>query len=312
MLEDHSSPYRPPALNNCRTLDARQSFLVALVGFLFIFFLPANLLCRQAEPSLAILDAGVERSEDAPFAAADYRFYPGDYLYFRFQVGGFGVHTDETKETRSISLAYEISPLDANGVLLAPPATEAIKAELSPEDKNWMPKRRATFLLPSFAAAGIFHLRVTVKDLVANTQTTRDFPFTMGGTEIVPSPTVTVQNFRYFRKEDDRQSLDLAAYRPGDTVYARFVMVGYQLDPDHKYHLAYGLQVLKPDGKPFVEEPNAAELTSDSFYPAQFVPGDIAVTTSADSPKGVYVVLVTVKDLLANRTYQAKSTFQVE
>lgn len=289
-----------------------KSSRVASVALLFTFFLPVHLLCRPAESSLAILDAGVERSEDAPFAAEDYRFYPGDYLYFRFQIGGFSIHTDEAKEVRSLSLAYEVAPEDEKGVPLASAVTDTIKVELSPEDKNWTPKRRVSFLLPSFAAAGLFHVRVTVKDLVAGTQTVRDFPFRMGGTEITPSATLTVENFQYFRKEDDRQNIEVPAYRPGDTVFARFDMVGYQLDPDHKYHLAYGLAVYKPDGKPFVQEPNAAELSSDSFYPAQFVPGDIAVNTSRDSPRGVYVVLITVRDVIGKLSYQTKSTFSVE
>ncbi|HEY1950633.1 MAG TPA: hypothetical protein VGG97_26705 [Bryobacteraceae bacterium] len=310
MIKDHSSPRRTPCLR--QVFDAAKSSFVALVAFALAFFLPADLLCRAAESPLAILDAGVERSEDAPFAAGDYRFYPGDYLYFRFQIGGFAIHSDEAKQIRSISLAYEVTPLDAAGIPLAAPASDTIKAELNPEDKNWTPKRRVSFLLPSFMAAGEFHLRVTVKDLIANTETTHDYPFGVAGTEIVPSSTLTVENFRYFRKEDDRQSIELPAYRPGDTVYARFDMVGHQFSPDHKYHLAYGLTVNKPDGKVFVQEPNAAQLTSDSFYPAQFVPGDIAITTSHDSPKGVYVVLLNVKDLIANRTYQAKSTFSLE
>jgi hypothetical protein len=305
MIKDHSSPRR-------FRLDAARTSFVAVVAFTLVFFLPGDLLCRAADPALAILDAGVERSEDAPFAAADYNFYPGDYLYFRFQIGGFAIHTEETKEIRSISLAYEVAALDANGVLLASPAADTIKAELNPEDKNWTPKRRVSFLLPSFMAAGEFHVRVTVKDLIGKTETMHDFPFHVAGTEIVPSTTVTVENLRYFRKEDDRQSIELPAYKPGDTVFARFDMVGHQFSPDRKYHLSYGLTVNKPDGKTFVQEPNAAELTSDSFYPAQFVPGDIAVTTSRDSPKGVYVVLLTIKDLVANRTYQAKSTFSLE
>jgi hypothetical protein len=310
MIKDHNSPRR--SVHLYWVLDAASSSFVAVVAFLLTFFLPAVLLCRAAESPLAVLDAGVERSEDAPFVNANYRFEPGDFLYFRFQIGGFAIHAEEGKEARSISLAYEVTALDAAGTPLAEPAADTIKAELNPEDKNWMPKRRVSFLLPSFMAAGEFHVRVVVKDLVGKTETMHDYPFGVGGTEIVPAGTLTVENLHYFRKEDDRQSIELPAYRPGDTVYARFDMVGHQFGPDRKYHLAYGLTVTKPDGKVFVQEPNAAELTSDSFYPAQFVPGDIAVTTSRDSPKGVYLVVITVKDLVANRSYQTKSTFSLE
>jgi hypothetical protein len=296
---------------NC-ILDARKHLLVAVVVFLCGFFLPVRGICGQTGNSLVILDAGVERSEDAPVVSQEYQFYPGDYLYFRFQIGGFAIHSDATKETRNISLAYEITPLDEKEVPLTPAVSGVVETELSAEDKNWTPKRRVSFLLPSFVAAGTFHVRVLVKDLLAKNETARDFPFHMGGAVIAPSASIAVENFHFFRSENDRDSIEVAAYRPGDTVYARFAMAGYQLGPGNRYHLAYGLTVLKPDGKTFVQEPNAAELTADSFYPAPFVPGDVDVITARDSPKGVYIVMLTVKDLNANRTFQLKSSFTLE
>jgi hypothetical protein len=276
-------------------------------------FLSGQAKVSAAEPTLAILDAGPESSEDAPFVPSDYRFYPGDYLYFRFQVAGFAIQTDEKTEARKISLIYEITPQDANGVPLTAPVSGDIKDDLNPEDKNWTPKRRASFLLPSFVASGYFHLHLVVKDLLGKTETARDFPFRMGGVTIVPSPSVTVENFRFFRKEDDQESLDVPAYAPGDIVYARFDMAGYQTNaPENQYHLTYGLTVFGPDGKPFIEQPNAAELIAGSFYAAQFVPGNISLTTTRTSAKGGYVILLTVRDLVANRTYQTKRSFTLE
>jgi len=279
---------------------------------LFTFLSGPAKVCA-AEPTLAILDAGPQSSEDAPFVASDYRFYPGDYLYFQFHVAGFAIEADEKTEVRKISLAYEITPQDANGVPLTAPVSGDIKDELNPEDKNWTPKRRASFLLPSFVAAGHFRLHLIVKDLIAKTETTHDFPFRMGGVLIVPSPSVTLENFRFLRKEDDQESLDIAAYAPGDNIYARFDMAGYQTNaPDNRYHLTYGLTVFGPDGKAFIEQPNAAELGEGSFYPAQFVPGNINLTTTRTSEKGAYVIVLTVRDLVANRTYQTKRSFSLE
>lgn len=279
---------------------------------LLVFLSHAAKLCA-AESPLAILEAGPESSEDAPFVSSDYRFYPGDYLYFQFHVAGFAVQTDEQTEVRKISLTYEITPQDANGVPLVAPVSGEIKDNLNPEDKNWTPKRRASFLLPSFVASGLFHVHLVVKDLVGKTETARDFPFRMGGVTIVPSPSINVENFRFFRKEGDRESLELAAYAPGDTIYARFDMAGYKTTaPDNQYHLIYGLTVLGPDGKAFIEQPNAAELRTGSFYPAQFVPGNISLTTTRTSAKGAYVIVLTVRDLIANSTYQIKRSFSLE
>jgi hypothetical protein len=293
-------------------LDAGRYPLVALVALGSLLFLLEKHVCGAAETSLAILDAGIEPSEDAPFVSPDYLFYPGDYAYFRFQVAGFTVKSGETAEIRKISLSYTITPEDAHDVALTPPVSGAIDEQLNPEDKNWTPKRRAAFLLPSFVAAGRLHLHVIVKDLVAKTETARDFPFRVGGVEIVPSPAVTVENFRFFRKENDRQGLEVAAYSPGDTVYARFDMAGYQLAPENTYRLAYGLTVYRPDGKPFLEQPTAAELTDGSFYPAQFVPGGINVTTPRDSERGQYTIVLTVRDLVAGSNYQIKQVFTLE
>jgi len=228
--------------------DASPYFQVAgrpiaglIVAVLLLFLSGVGKLCA-AESSLAILDAGPESSEDAPFVSNDYQFYPGDYLYFRFQVTGFAIQTSETTEVRKISLNYEITPQDANGVPLTPAASGDIKDELNPEDKNWTPKRRASFLLPSFIASGQFHIHLVVRDLIGKTQTERDFPFRMGGVTIVPSSSITVENFRFFRKEGDRQSLEVPAYAPGDTIYARFDMAGYQTStPDNFFGLLEGL-----------------------------------------------------------------------
>ena len=140
---------------------------------LFTFLSGPAKVCA-AEPTLAILDAGPQSSEDAPFVASDYRFYPGDYLYFQFHVAGFAIEADEKTEVRKISLAYEITPQDANGVPLTAPVSGDIQDELNPEDKNWTPKRRASFLLPSFVAAGHFRLHLIVKDLIGKPRTLDD------------------------------------------------------------------------------------------------------------------------------------------
>jgi hypothetical protein len=45
------------------------------------------------------------------------------------------------------------------------------------------------------------------------------------------------------------------------------------------------LTVYRPNGEPYLERPSAAELSSGSFYPAQFVPGNISITASRTSAR---------------------------
>jgi hypothetical protein len=300
-INHHQSPIR----------FRRLALATGMTGLLMLCALiPAR--AGAAESSLAVVDAGVEQSEDAPFVPADYQFLPGDFVYFTFQIAGFSVKSDDANEVRRISLAYEVTPQDVSGLALTQPNAGTIEVELNPEDKSWMPKRRVSFLLPSFIAAGDFRIHVVVKDLFANSQASKDIPFRVGGVKIQPSNTVTVQNFHFLRQENDREPLEVPAYRSGDTIYANFEMVGYKIGPANQYHISYGLTVLRPDGKPFLTQPNAAELQKTSFYPAQFLPGNFSVTTSSDTARGEYVIILTLRDMIGNQTYQTKRAFSIE
>lgn len=286
--------------------------LVSISAALLMFSLARPKICLAAESPLAVVEAGVEQSEDAPFVSPGYRFLPGDYLYFSFQIGGFGIRSENRDEVRKIALTYEVTAEDANGVPLAPPSSGAVRTELSPEDKHWMPKRRLSFLIPSFVAAGEFRIRVHVKDLIANAEVSQDFPFHIGGIEIQPASSLTVQNFRFLRNENDREALHVAAYSPGDTVYAAFEMTGFKTDPQNQYHVSYGLTVLEPNGKTFIEEPEAAELEAASFYPARYLPGVLNLKTASSASRGEYLIVLTIRDLLANTSCRMKRAFSIE
>ena len=271
----------------------------------------ASQAVKTGESSLQIVAAGVESSEDAPFVSSDFHFLPGEYIYFQFQVSGYAIKTTEKSEARGISLTYEISPQDAKGVSLTPPVAGFIKEQLSAEDKNWTPKRRASFLLPSFVAAGEFHIHLAINDSIGNTSTERDLPFHIGGVVVAPSEALGIQDFQFMRKEDS-EPLEVPAYRPGDTVYVRFNMTGFHLGTGNEYHLSYGLTVNRPNGKPYLNEQSAAELSNRSFYPVPFVPGDVSIATSRDTALGQYVLLLTVRDLAGSQTYQLKRAFTIE
>jgi hypothetical protein len=265
-----------------------------------------------AESALAIVNAGVQQSEDAPFVNEDFRFLPGDYVYVSFQITGFAVKGDEDKESRQMSLSYEVTATDAHNVPLARPAAGEIKNELAPEDKNWSPKRRASFLLPSFLAAGECHIHFAAKDLIAGSEAIKDMPFRVGGVKVEPAQSITVEHFRFLREEDAHEALEVPAYRPGDTVYTSFDMAGYAMGEENRYRLAYDVTVLRPDGKPFFEKSNAAELESSSFYPAAYVPANLNIITSPTSPRGQYVILLRVRDLIGKGTYEIKQGFSLE
>ena len=254
----------------------------------------------------------MQQSEDAPYVASGFRFLPGDTLYFTFQISGFAIESSNHGQLRKISLAYEVTPEDASGVPLTPSGNGEIQVELNPEDKHWTPKRRVSFPIPSSVAAGDFHIHVLVKDLVAKSEATRDFPFRIGGLELHAAPSVTLEHFRFLRNEDDQEPLEVPAFSPGDSVYSRFEIAGFKTGVENAYHVSYGLIVLRPDGTTYLNEPKAAELADKTFYPAQYLPGNVAITTSASTARGEYILIITVHDLIANTTYQSKKAFSIE
>jgi hypothetical protein len=285
-----------------------SSALLFAVAAAFSFLFPN----QPPESPLAIVQAGVQSSEDAPFVTTDYRFQPGDYVYFTFDVSGFGIHTDSDTKTRRISLSYDVVPEDMSGRPLTKPDSGAIAVDLAPEDKNWTPKKRAAFLLPSGLAAGECQIHVRVRDAIGKVETEKNIPFRVGGVSIQPTDSISVEHFQFFRKEGDRDPLELPAYSAGDRVYMTFDIVGFKLGPGNQYRLTYDLRVLRPDGKMFLEQPNAAEIEANSFYPAQFVPANFQVKTTSRAEAGRYTILLSVHDAVANQTYETKEAFTIE
>lgn len=284
-------------------------FRLRFYALLTFLFLPT---LGKADDSPAIIDAGVQNSEDAPFVQPDYRFQPGEFVYTTFQVAGFRVQAGTEEQPRKIAMAYKVTAEDANGVALCPPVSDKIEAELNAEDKNWTPKRRASFLIPSFVAAGQFQIHIVVSDLIGKTETSKMIPFRIGGVAVANPGSLNVQDFQFFRRENDRQPVEVPAYSAGDTVFARFIMTGFKVGEKNTYHVSYELLVTRPDGKPYLDRPDAAELASETFYPAQYLPGEFALTTSRSSPKGAYIVLLRVHDKVADTSKEVRIPFTIE
>ncbi len=267
---------------------------------------------QTPESTLVITDAGVQRSEDAPFISPSFKFLPGEFLHFTFQIAGFKATAASETQARKIALAYTVAVADGKSMPLALPVSGKIAVELNPEDKDWSPKRRVSFHLPSFVAAGTYHVRIEARDIIANTETARDFPFQIGGPVVLPSNKVTVQSFHFFRNEDSRDPLEVAAFQPGDSIYTRFRIAGFQKAEDNRYSISYSVKVLRPDGKPFLPDESDAVVDSKSFYPAPYVPAEFALTTSKKTATGIYQITITVHDRIAGTENEFLSSFSIE
>jgi hypothetical protein len=260
-----------------------------------------------AQKKLAIVKLVFSQSEDGEVVSSKYQFLGGEVLYFSCQVEGY------TKtEKDEIRLTFQIEAKDASGVLLQAPAIGKVEATLSPEDKDWLPKLRATVPIPPLIPPGEYQLLVKVKDELANASVDAHSTFRVQGREIEPSSTLIVRNFRFLRTEDDNKPLPVAAYRPGDAVWARFDMTGYKLGDGNQFDIEYGLVVLRADGTQAYAEPQAAAQKEQTFYPVRYQPGVLSLNLAKDQKRGEYTIVLTVRDNLGGQKYETREKFSVE
>jgi hypothetical protein len=152
-----------------------------------------------------IVRQAFSQSEDGEVASSKYEFLGGEVLYFSCQVEGYA-----KTEKDDIKLTFEIEAKDAKGVLLVAPITGKIETNLSPEDKDWLPKLRATIPIPALIPPGEYQVLVKVKDELANASVESHATFRVQGREIEPSSTLVVRNFRFLRSEEDTKPLPVA------------------------------------------------------------------------------------------------------
>jgi len=276
-----------------------------LIGLLWIE--AARILsAAPADNKLAVVKLAFAQSEDGP-AVVNYDFAPGESAFFSCRVEGYSKSDKE-----EISLSYQIQAQDAQGILLQPATKNKIDATLAPEDKDWRPKLRDAIVVPPMAPSGEYHVLVTVKDERSGATAEARATFTVQGRNVPPSDTLVVRNFRFFRNEDDASPLKVAAFRPGDSLWARFLMTGYKLGEGNTFDIEYGLVVLRADGSTAYAQPHAASLKEQPFYPQRYQPGALSLNFPKDQPVGQYTIVLTVHDNVGGQTTEARETFSVE
>jgi hypothetical protein len=268
-------------------------------------------LAGPAEKKLTIVRTAFAQIEDGPSVGSDFQFLPGDTIYFSCQTEGYKKVNQDYDKFR-VYLTYQIEVSDSHGVPLRPLKEGDIQTILSPEDKDWMPKVRETITVPPLAQSGEYQVTVTMKDQLATATTVAHAVFLVKGHDVAPSDTLVVRNFHFLRGEDDDKPLQVAAYRPGDSVWARFDMTGYKLGEENAFDIQYGLQVLRADGSVAYSQPNAASEQDQSFYPQRYQPGVLSLDLAKDQPLGEYTIVLTVRDNLGNQTYETREKFSVE
>ena len=282
---------------------------------LFVVLFLAPLWTCLAAPSkpFAIVHPVFSTSEDGPPVASDYGFVPADMLYFSCQAEGYRrVDKPDDYGKQSVHLKYQIEARDSHGLLLEPPTDGEIKTDVTSEDKDWEPKLRYKIVVPPLPDPGQYTVLVKLSDELAMKETELKLPFTIVARRVEPSDTLIVRNFHFLRAEDDARPLEVAAYRPGDPVWARFDMTGYKFGEKNLVDIEYGLTVLRADGSTAYTQPDAATQRVQTFYPQRYQPGELSLNLAKDQALGKYTIVLTVRDNISHQTYETRETFSVE
>lgn len=267
------------------------------------------LFAAQAGKQVTILEARLHQFEDGPTLAASHPFAPGDPVFVSWRIGGY----DKTPgENPRVKLDWTVHVLDSTGRKVVESKSSAVDTNLAPQDKNWNPKARHDFVLPPLIDPGSYQVVIEAADLLNKTTVRRELPFSIEGPLIEKSDTLVARNFRFLRAEQDGEPLKVAAYRPGDPLWARFEMTGYKLGPDNAYAVSYGLEVLRANGERVYAEPNAATESDKTFYPKRYVPGILNLNLNSDLAKGEYTIILRLRDTAGNQTAESKHVFIVE
>ena len=253
----------------------------------------------------------MQEFEDGPLLPASYEFLPGEAAHFICRLGGYQIDkTDE--DNQRVKLSWKVEVFDPAGIPLEKPKSGTIEGRVLPEDKNWVPKFLAGFMIPPFAPSGDYKVSVQAKDEVGSGELHADLVFHVRGHDAQPSSTLIVRNFHFQRGETDSLALREPVYRAGDMLWARFDIVGYKLGDNNRYSVDYGLAVEDSAGKRLFAQPEAAAESHESFYPQIVVPGQLSLSLAKNVVPAAYTLVVTVHDKIGNQTWEERREFQVQ
>jgi hypothetical protein len=278
-----------------------------------VLVLASGCLGLAADKPLAVVHPVFARSEDGAPEAADEDFVPGETIYFSCQAEAYRkLDKADDYGKQNVSLKFQIEVRDKSGALLKPVEEGKIETTVTQEDKDWKPKLRDTIVVPPLADSGEFTVLVKLSDELAKAAVEKTAVFHIKGRDVAPSDTLVVRNFRFLRNEDDAKPLPVAAYRPGDSVWARFDMTGYKFGEKNQVDIEYGLTVLGEDGSVAYTEPQAANQKLQTFYPQRYQPGELNLNLGKEQPLGKYTIVLAVRDNLGRQMYETRETFSVE
>src|SRR5262249_32264513 len=142
---------------------------------------------------------------------------------------------------------------------------------LTLQDKDWRPKINWTADVPASAASGTYTIHIAVSDGIAHKDITKDVTFRVVGTAVPEANDLEIVQLEYASAEKGPWN-PTRYFSPTETVWVRYKIVGFQVSPENAVDVEQDLSVFNEEGKPVVEQQNAAVQSERSFYAPRFLP----------------------------------------
>src|SRR4051794_37853673 len=266
--------------------------------------LPALL---SAAPTLEVVRPVIAQSDGGVPVPSGFDHIPGELLFFSCRIAGYSKTAEE-----KVHVTYSVQAFDPKGVPLTELSKNELMTDVSPQDKERMPKIVTDVQIPPLVASGTYNLLVKAEDVFAKTTTELAIPFHVRGRDVPQSDTLVVRNFEFLRGEEETHPLEKAAYKPGDAVWMKFDMTGFKYGEKNKTDVSYSTAFLSPSGKVLWTQPEPAVEQSESFYPKRYISAQMALNLLPKTSPGEYTIVLTVKDAIGNQSVESKHTFSVE
>jgi hypothetical protein len=273
-------------------------------SILLLAFLP---VCLVAAPAFGIVKPVIAQSDGGDALPAGFKHVAGETMFFTCNIAGFAKSSDQ-----KINLTYSVQAFDPKGVPVAEIYKGESKDEISPEDKDWLPKIETQIVLPDILPAGNYKIVIKVDDLTAKTSADLTVPFQVTGREITASAALTAKNFRWYHNEEDDKALSQAIYHAGENMFMKFDILGYKYGENNKVDVSYVASLVLENGKVIWTQPDPATEQSEAYYPKPYVEGEFGISLNKDFKPGTYTMAVAVKDAIGKQSFQGKFQFIVQ
>ena len=265
------------------------------------------LTCWGAAGPLRIIHLGIQQIEDGPAVGDRVKFIPGETVYVSFDVENY----TPTKED-AVSISWIVDAADPKGVPIIPPAPGKKQANLTPEDKNWLPRVRQAIAVPSPAPGGDYSVHIRVTDENSKQAAVADTKFIVAGAELPPVKALEIRAFGFYRNEDEPRPISNATYSSGDTMFARFQMAGFKYGPENAIEVTYGISIIGPAGTVLYTQDPAVEEKSASFYPRPYIDSNMNLSLKPGTKTGEYTLVITAHDKIGKQDVEIRKPFHVE